>query len=48
MVATTQSDDSERREFAIACGHARRVAVLASVEALLDWDEQTTMPGQGG
>ena len=26
------------------CGHARQAAVLASVEALLGWDEQTMMP----
>ena len=30
--------------FAEACGHARRVAVLASVEAVLGWDEQTMLP----
>ena len=28
------------------CGHARQAAVLASVEALLGWDEQTMMPPQ--
>jgi carboxypeptidase Taq len=32
--------------FATACGHARRAAVLASVEAVLGWDEQTMMPRQ--
>lgn len=32
--------------FATVCGHARRVAVLASVEAVLGWDEQTMMPRQ--
>ena len=34
--------------FATACGHARRVAVLASVEALLGWDELTMMPAAAG
>jgi carboxypeptidase Taq len=34
--------------FAAACGHARRGAVLASVEALLGWDEQTMLPRAGG
>jgi len=34
--------------FAAACGHARRAAVLASVEALLGWDEQTMLPRAGG
>jgi carboxypeptidase Taq len=33
---------------AAACGHARRVAVLASVESLLGWDEQTMLPTAGG
>ena len=30
--------------FAATCAHARRVAVLASVEAVLGWDEQTMLP----
>lgn len=34
--------------FAAACGHARRAAVLASVESLLGWDEQTMLPRAGG
>jgi carboxypeptidase Taq len=34
--------------FAAACGHARRAAVLASVESLLGWDEQTMLPRGGG
>jgi carboxypeptidase Taq len=34
--------------FASACAHARRAAVLASVQALLDWDEQTMLPPAGG
>jgi carboxypeptidase Taq len=34
--------------FAAACGHARRTAVLASVESLLGWDEQTMLPRAGG
>jgi carboxypeptidase Taq len=34
--------------FAAACGHARRGAVLASVEAILGWDEQTMLPRAGG
>jgi len=33
--------------FEAACAHARRAAVLASVEALLGWDEQTMMPPRG-
>ena len=32
--------------FTTVCGHARRAAVLASVEAVLGWDEQTMMPRQ--
>ncbi len=32
--------------FATVCAHAKRGAVLASVEALLAWDEQTIMPRQ--
>jgi carboxypeptidase Taq len=34
--------------FAAACGHARQAAVLASVEALLGWDELTLMPPLAG
>jgi carboxypeptidase Taq len=34
--------------FAAACGHARRTAVLGSVESLLGWDEQTMLPRAGG
>ena len=34
--------DEER--FEAACAQARRAAVLASVESLLGWDEQTKMP----
>jgi carboxypeptidase Taq len=30
--------------FGAACGHARRTAVLGSVEAVLGWDEQTMLP----
>ena len=42
--STPELADIERGDFAAACGHARRAAVLASVEALLGWDEQTMMP----
>jgi len=38
------SDDS--RLFEAACAGAREAAVLASVEALLGWDERTLMPVQ--
>lgn len=34
--------------FAAACGHARRAAVLASIEAVLGWDEQTMLPAAAG
>jgi carboxypeptidase Taq len=34
--------------FAAACGHGRRAAVLASVEAVLGWDELTMMPAAAG
>jgi carboxypeptidase Taq len=30
--------------FAAACDHARRAAVLASVDAVLGWDQQTMLP----
>ncbi|MFM9058125.1 MAG: carboxypeptidase M32 [Planctomycetaceae bacterium] len=33
---------------AAARGHARRAAVLASVEAVLGWDERTMLPPAGG
>ena len=31
-----------------AAAHARRAAVLASVESILGWDEQTMLPPAGG
>jgi carboxypeptidase Taq len=34
--------------FAAACVHARRAAVLASVDAVLGWDERTMLPPAGG
>ena len=37
---------SPQQLFDHVCGHARQAAVLASVEALLGWDEQTMMPPQ--
>lgn len=37
-----------RSEYAAAAAHARRTAVLASVESLLGWDEQTMLPPAGG
>ena len=41
-VPTPTSSDEDL--FAEASGHARHAAVLASVESLLGWDEQTMMP----
>jgi carboxypeptidase Taq len=35
---------SQEQLFDAVCGHARQAAVLASVESLLGWDEQTMMP----
>lgn len=37
---------SPQQLFDHVCGHARQAAVLASVESLLGWDEQTMMPPQ--
>jgi carboxypeptidase Taq len=34
--------------FAAACGHARHVATLASIDALLGWDQQTMLPAAAG
>lgn len=34
--------------FAAACAHARQTALLASVDALLGWDERTMMPPAAG
>jgi carboxypeptidase Taq len=34
--------------FAAACEHARRTALLATVDALVGWDERTKMPIRGG
>ncbi|MFN9368412.1 MAG: carboxypeptidase M32 [Planctomycetia bacterium] len=38
----------ERAAFATVCDQARRGATLASIEALLDWDEQAMLPPQAG
>ena len=38
------AERTEEEVFAAACDQARRAAVLASVESLLGWDEQTMMP----
>jgi len=35
-----------KERFERCCGHARQTAVLASVESLLGWDEQTMMPSR--
>jgi len=37
-----------RSEFDEAVAHARRAAVLVSVESVLGWDEQTMLPPAGG
>jgi len=34
--------------FAAACTHARRAALLPTVDALVGWDERTNLPGRGG
>jgi carboxypeptidase Taq len=34
--------------FTAACDHARRTALLATVDALVGWDERTKMPLRGG
>ena len=34
--------------FAAACDHARRGAMLATVDALVGWDERTMMPAAAG
>ena len=44
MVGDGDGERTEAEALAAACGQARRAAVLASVEALLGWDEQTMMP----
>ncbi len=35
-------------DFVAACTHAREVAVLATVESLVHWDEQTMLPPRAG
>lgn len=39
---------SPAETFAAARDHARRVALLATVDALVGWDERTKMPARGG
>jgi carboxypeptidase Taq len=38
------STPTDERLFDEACSHARRVAVLAAVDAVLGWDQQTMLP----
>lgn len=42
------ADSPAAADFAAACAHARQVAVLASVESLVHWDEQTMLPARAG
>ena len=42
------ADRPAAADFAAACAHARQVAVLASVESLVHWDEQTMLPARAG
>jgi carboxypeptidase Taq len=44
MITPSSAEDL----FAAACGHARRVAVLASIDAVLGWDQQTMLPSAAG
>lgn len=45
----SRSNDQVHNDvFAAAAAHARRVAVLGSIDALLGWDERTKMPPAGG
>lgn len=39
---------SPAETFAAACDHARRVALLTTIDALVGWDERTKMPARGG
>ena len=50
MTTSTRATATSTPEelFAEVCGHARRAAVLASVESLLGWDEQTCLPPSAG
>ncbi|MEI6240550.1 MAG: carboxypeptidase M32 [Planctomycetia bacterium] len=49
MTTSTRATRQASEElFAEVCGQARRAALLASVEALLGWDEQTYLPSQAG
>jgi len=47
MQTPRPADPSAEQLFESACGHAREDRLLASVEALLGWDEQTMMPPRG-
>jgi carboxypeptidase Taq len=42
------ADSPAAADFTAACTHAHQVAVLASVESLVHWDEQTMLPPRGG
>lgn len=44
--STRPAAQSPEELFAEVCGQARRAAVLAAVEALLGWDEQTGLPSR--
>jgi len=44
MALTTSAEEL----FGAACGHARQAGVLASIDAVLGWDQQTMLPPAGG
>ncbi len=48
MTTSTRTGQAPEELFAEVCGQARNAARLASVEALLGWDEQTYLPPRGG
>jgi len=40
--------DNPSQVYELLCRHARETALLASIQGLLEWDEQTKMPPAGG
>lgn len=47
-MADSTTSATHEQLFAAARAHARRAAVVASIESLLGWDEQTMLPRLGG
>ena len=42
------AENADFEDFRVTCEHAKSVSLLASVDGLLQWDEQTMLPAAAG